>query len=49
MTFWYGSGSSDPHSDDLDPALFVRDLQDARKIFLTYYDTFTPIFTDKVT
>jgi hypothetical protein len=49
VTIWYGSGSADlypgltdPDSDpDLDPALFVSNLQDANTFFflsfLTYY------------
>jgi hypothetical protein len=28
VTFWYGSGSSDPVSDP-DPAIFVSDLKDS--------------------
>jgi hypothetical protein len=35
MTFWYGSGSTDPclwlMDPDLDPVIFIIDLQDAKK------------------
>ncbi len=49
VRFWYGSGSesadpyhglTDPDSDpypDPDPARFISDRQDAKKIFLAYY------------
>ena len=58
MTFWCGSGSSDPclwfidPDSGPDPAFFVIDLQDANKklilkIFLLIEDTFTSFFKDK--
>ncbi len=40
VTFWYGSGSSDPYLwlTDPDPAFFVRDLKDAKnKFFFTKF------------
>jgi hypothetical protein len=39
VTFWYGSGSTDPCLGlvDPDPAIFVIDLQDAnKKLFKNY-------------
>jgi hypothetical protein len=65
MTFWCGSGSADPcltngyDSDpdaDLDPAIFVIDLQEANKKLIFFYktfclllfeDTFSSFFKDK--
>jgi hypothetical protein len=43
MTFWYGSGSSDPYLCTVlapapDPVLFVSGLQDAnKKLIFAYY------------
>jgi hypothetical protein len=62
MKFWYGSGPADPYlrlmdpdSDlDPDPAVFVSDLQDAKKYYfklffclLHFEGTFTSYFKDK--
>jgi len=63
MKFWCGSGSGDPclrltHPDldsDLDPAIFIINLQDAKKTqfkkrffcILLFEGTFTSFFKDK--
>jgi hypothetical protein len=50
MKFWYGSGSADPYlwlmdpdlDADLDPAIFISDLQDVNKkiFFLSLFAYF---------
>jgi hypothetical protein len=59
MTFWSGSGSADPcfwlKDTDSDPAIFVIDLQDAKKknflkqffCILLFEGIFTSFFKDK--
>jgi hypothetical protein len=57
MIFWSGSGSADPclRLMDLDPSIFITDLQDANKnlIFKSFFcillfeGTFTSFFQDK--
>ncbi len=45
MKFWYGSGSADPYLwlmdpdpfADSDPAIFVSDLQDVKKLFFSKF------------